>query len=204
MTVSFLEKLALMGSAARGRRIEDLGERNIPRLLAPLVSAKNGFYAFESALHVFPWGGGEDSGEWWNADTLWRDGYEGADDGLTFFAEDAFGFQFAVSSVGFFSFDPETGLREHIANDAEGWAASCIADYVTLTGYPVIHEWQLANGALAPGLRLAPAIPFFLGGQFSVDGMRGIDAVELMRFRAEIYRQTRDLPDGASVKIREL
>src|SRR5688500_15720487 len=71
---------------------------NAARDLTRMLAIKNGFFAFESALHVRP---GRDSGELlgiaaWNAGSLWRDWYQGLTDGLLFFAEDAFGGQFAV------------------------------------------------------------------------------------------------------------
>ncbi|MFZ0815639.1 MAG: hypothetical protein WAM78_08970 [Candidatus Sulfotelmatobacter sp.] len=54
-----------------------------------MLESKNGFYAFKSALHVFPLTSAiEMSLEEWNADTLWRNGYRDLAEGLLFFAED--------------------------------------------------------------------------------------------------------------------
>ena len=50
-----------------------------------LLRKKNGFYAFESALHVFPVASpGGMSLEEWNADSLWRNGYGDLAKGLFF------------------------------------------------------------------------------------------------------------------------
>jgi hypothetical protein len=45
--------------------------------LHDLLSKKNGFYAFESALHVFPAGHFQDvmDLEKWNSNELWRESY---------------------------------------------------------------------------------------------------------------------------------
>src|SRR6185312_2296640 len=64
--------------------------------LAGLLARVNGFYAFESALHVLPSGGGGQDLAGWNDGALWRDAYRGLADGLLCFAEDVFGGQFAL------------------------------------------------------------------------------------------------------------
>jgi hypothetical protein len=83
-----------------------------------LLQSRNGFYAFESALHVFAsgWAGDELSVEEWNSASLWRNAFDGMADGLVFFAEDLFGSQFALRNGEVVSFDPETGGVEHLAD----------------------------------------------------------------------------------------
>ena len=71
-----------------------------------------------------------------------------------------------------------------------------------LTGYPLAHEWQSQHGALAPGYRLAAALPFVLGGEYKAEAMRAKRDVELADFRASVYSQIKDLPDGAQINIR--
>src|SRR5881394_4570455 len=60
---------------------------------------KNGFYAFESALHVFPIGSKEGvmDLETWNLPDTWRNTYGGLADGYLFFGEDTFGNQFCLT-----------------------------------------------------------------------------------------------------------
>jgi hypothetical protein len=65
-----------------------------------------------------------------------------------------------------------------------------------------MHQWQARNGAIDDGLRLAPAVPFFLGGKFGAAEMRAKESIALMRFRADVHRQVKDLPDGARIRIR--
>jgi hypothetical protein len=68
-----------------------------PDLLS-VLNRKNGFYAFESALHVFPplrvWLQGMNIDQW-NSGSLWRQGYGDLAKGLLFFAETSF----RISSV---------------------------------------------------------------------------------------------------------
>jgi hypothetical protein len=82
--------------------------------LVSLLTAKNGFYAFESALHVFS---SESSSSEigltdWNASELWKEEYQGLADGSIFFAEDIFGGQFCARMDGVYGFDPETGMSQ--------------------------------------------------------------------------------------------
>ena len=60
-----------------------------------LLSRRNGFLAFESALLVRPIGGPLDVFDW-NREDGWRRGYGESAEGLFFFAEDLFGGQFAT------------------------------------------------------------------------------------------------------------
>lgn len=174
----------------------------IPAPLKPLLTKKNGFYAYGPALYVRPWGA-DVSGNalWWNAVDTWRDEYQGVGDDLLFFAEDIFGFQFAISPQGFYQFDPETTEREYLGADIYEWARTMISDLDFYTGFSISDAWTEAHGRIPVGSRLAPPVPFFLGGEFDVDGLAPINDVELMRFRGDIYQQTKDLPEGAQINF---
>src|SRR6266704_327800 len=68
--------------------------------LLALLRLKNGFYAFESALHVLPAAPFENEMTLsrWNSFGLWRHEYgELIGDEILFFAEDVFGDQFCVN-----------------------------------------------------------------------------------------------------------
>jgi hypothetical protein len=171
-----------------------------------LLLRKNGFFAFESALHVFPLGISTSRNvidlETWNNSHLWRKGYdEMASKGL-FFAEDIFGSQFCIIDSTIHLFDPETGGTEEIAADIESWADALLRDFEFLTGYPIAHDWQSLNGALPPDKRLLPKIPFVLGGEFSINNLYASDSVQGMRVRADMALQIRNLPDGGKVQLK--
>ena len=170
-----------------------------------LLERKNGFYAFECALHVFPLTSGSTAGlEAWNSESLWRDEYQDLADGLLFFAEDALQDQFCLSTKenSVFRFIAETGRTSFIADSIEHWADVIMSDPLTQTRCPFVHEWQLKNGPLPPGKRLLPRIPFFLGGEYKIENFWAGNPLEGMRLKGDLAIQTRDLPDGARVRLR--
>lgn len=195
---------AASGPLAAGEAVRVTGA-GVMAELAELLRERNGFYAFESALHVFASGepgAGGGSLEEWNAADGWRAAFGGLADGFLFFAEDVLGGQFAIREDKVLSFDPETGQTELIASSVEGWADRLLAGYEVLSGFPLAKRWQRAHGPLAPGVRLVPRIPFVLGGEFDVSNLYPLDAAEGMRVRGELAVQIRDLPDGAKVRYR--
>ena len=193
-----IEKLCEIAGPALGPPIS-----TAPDELRPLYQRKNGFYAFESALHVLPIGALAPTMnlEPWNDDALWRDGYSGAARGLLCFAEDIFGEQFALSPQGIVRFEPEAGTVTPIAATVEEWAKHILSHYPRETGHPLAHAWQQTHGALAPGQRLVPRQFFVLGGAFEVDNLVAMDAAQAMRLRAQLYRKIANLPDGTKIRI---
>lgn len=169
-----------------------------------MLEKLNGFTAFEGSLLVRGMGPGPNGLAAWNAADGWRESYSGMADGLFFFAEDAFGGQFALVGDTVFTFEPETGESQPLAESLEEWASLVLTDYEFLTGYPVACEWQAIHGPIPEGMRLIPKIPFILGGEFDVANLYALDSVTGMRLRADIARQIRDLPDGAAVEFRVL
>jgi hypothetical protein len=203
MAVSALEQLVAVGSGPLNTEQPDAGVASW-RQLTSLLSACDGFYAFESALHVLPSAPtpSERSVSEWNAAGLWRHAFPALGAEWCFFAEDTFGGQVALGNGGVSLFDPETGEFERVANDLQGWARAVLDNYRVLTGFPLAHEWQIANGALLPGQRLTPKIPFVLGGEFAVENLYAADSVSALLYRAELAGQTRDLADGTPVTFR--
>ncbi|HEY0141994.1 MAG TPA: SMI1/KNR4 family protein [Thermoanaerobaculia bacterium] len=172
--------------------------------LLHLCTRRNGFFAFESALHVFPVASfcSEQTFQSWNTLDTWKYAYGGLVDDIIFFAEDIFGDQFGISDDAVVLFRSETGEVEPLAASLEEWASQVLVDFENLTGYWVAHEWQLAHGPIARGMRLTGKQPFVLGGGYDLANLYATDSVTLMRLRGDIYRQIRDLPDGAHVKLR--
>ncbi len=167
---------------------------------------KNGFYAFESALHVFPSGIVKEgySIEEWNDPDKWIKGYKHLMEDLWFFAEDIFGEQFAINlnEENICRFNPETAGCEKIAGNFEEWAKVILDDYNVETGYPLAHEWQALYGPLAAGHRLVPKTLFILGGKFDIDNLVSRDAVKGMSWRADIVLQIHHLPDGSKIRFK--
>lgn len=195
-------KLIELGTAPLGAT---LAERpaGLPADLADLLCAKNGFLAFESALLVRPV---RDVGAIrgiveWNASDGWRRDYGVAAEGLLFFAQDLIGCQFALDAGAVVRFDPETGQREPIGANVEGWARIVLTDHRSVTAWPVGHDWQQAFGVLPAGHRLAAKRPFVLGGDYEVSNLVAESDERLMRNLATLFAAIRDLPDGARIEV---
>ena len=177
-----------------GRRHEELTE---------LLAVRNGFFAFEGALHVFPSGTpavGPDLASW-NSHDGWRSCYGEMAKGLFFFAEDIFGVQFAIKAATIVTFDPETGEVVPTAATLDDWAQRVLTHHRELTRYPLAHSWQEKRGELPPGQRLLPKRPFVLGGEFNVDNLYAHDAYDGMRMRGEVAVQLAGLTDGTPVEF---
>lgn len=204
-----IEKLLSIGSEPLSAKLEvmpeSLKQYALGSELFNMLQHKNGFYAFESALHVFPVrrdSTDEMDLETWNSDTLWRKGYQSLAQGLLFFGEDIVQDQFCLSQQGVMRFKAETGEVAYMADSLEKWAELILSNYQFETGWPFAHEWQKSHGALLRGKRLMPKTPFFLGGEYSVSNLWAGDPLEGMRFKADLAMQTRDLPDGSKVRLR--
>jgi len=186
--------------------ISDLEAVQPPLLeeLLYLLNHKNGFYAFESALHVFPITEPDDPFglERWNAAELWKNSFEGLAEGYLCFAQDIFGVQFCIRDGGVYSFDPEIAETVFLASSLDEWAAMIMADYDFLCGYPIARLWQEQHGALPLNCRLVPKTPFFGGGEFAVENLKMVACDEGMRLRGPVASQLKNIPDGAAVQFR--
>jgi hypothetical protein len=172
--------------------------------LLRMLEDKNGFYAFASALHVFPLTSEPVNGSSffeWNSDSLWKNDYGDLTLGLLFFAEDILQDQFCLSASSVLRFSAETGGTKPMADSLETWAEIILRDYDYETGFTLVNQWQSENGPLSPGKRLMPKSPFVLGGAYSIENLWEGDAVEGMRLKADLATQTRDLPDGTQVRV---
>jgi hypothetical protein len=172
--------------------------------LLDLLQLKNGFYAFESALHFFPAAPFENEMTLsrWNSFGLWRYEYGDLADKMLFFAEDAFGSQFCLHDHHVCFFEAETGELKVMSNTIVEWVEHILADYEVPTGHPLLHEWQTRHGALPIGHRLMPKVPFVLGGEYALSNLYAISAVSGMKTRGNLARQIKELPDGAQIQFR--
>ena len=189
------QKLLSIGSAPLAAQTGDEPKTLSPYPLAPelfrMLKVENGFYAFESALHVFPHTSGSAPGmslEEWNSDSLWRDSYADLARNHVFFAEDVFRDQFCLSADEVLRFNAETGDTIFMAESIEQWAEILLRDYAKETGWPHAK-------------RLLPKVPFFLGGEYSLENLWAGSAIEGMRLKGSLATQTRSLPDGTDVRL---
>ncbi len=167
--------------------------------LMDLLFAKNGFYAFDSALLVRPIGPAHPLHdlESWNHVQYWQTYGELTD--LFFFAEDIFGHQFAIAGEKIVTFDLETGEQEGFADNLEAFATELFGEPSLHTGWPLAHEWQEKYSALPLGMRLVPRRPFVLGGDYVLENLIPVAETEGLRARAQLAHQLKNLPAGSSV-----
>jgi hypothetical protein len=207
---SSIKKLARLGSGpiratpANPKRLKSAFGSESADALLKLMGLKNGFYAFESALHVLSCDGSSQEHDivQWNSTDLWRNEYADITEGCVFFAEDVFGNQFCLRGNQVFTFDAETGALEPVTDSMDAWAQRILDDYELLTGYRLARDWQELNGAIPIGARLVPITPFMMGGDYAVGNLHAVEAVRGMRYRASIAMQIRNSPDGTTVKLK--
>jgi hypothetical protein len=181
----------------------DVASEAIPTGVRELLSARNGFFAFTSALHVRPSGDVPGDVVEWNRADGWRTAYREFADGLFFFAEDVFGNQFASDGDGrVVAFDAETAELEPVASSVNHWAKVLLDDWRYLTGYPLAHAWQDANRPLKRGERLMPRTAFVIGGEYSVENLTAVVDHQAMKLRGQIATQIAHLPEGVEIMLR--
>lgn len=205
----FLEKLLSICSddisLCKGNKLPSV-YHNYPLVhdLINLLNKRNGFYGFESALHVFPFEtvGDEIGLIDWNENSLWIDCYDNLAHNAIFFAEDLFGGQFCIKENGIYAFDPETGSFDYLAQDIDEWCKTILEDYDVLTGYPLANAWQKRHGSIPVGHRLVPKMPFVAGGEYESDNLYLEKSTVAMKARAHIALQIRDIPDGSNIQLK--
>jgi hypothetical protein len=177
---------------------------SIPQELLGLLTARNGFYAFSDALHVFHAGSVPDSLdlESWNNPKLWRYNYGSLADGHLFFAEDVFGGQFSLHGPDIVYFEAETAEIERLGSSIEQWIQLILDESKVRTGESLAIEWAEKFGPIPRGMRLVPKMPFVLGGEYTLDNLSLQDSVQAMRFRGHLARQLLDKPDKSKLRIR--
>lgn len=205
-----LEKLISIGSepVCTAKRFQlFVGPDTIESRVAELdwlLDKKNGFYAFEKALHVFP--SQCDTLvmtlERWNTHSTWKSGFSIDLADILFFAEDIFANQFGICDEKIVRFNPETAEMESHSETLDNWASTILNDYDYETGYSIAHSWQESYGLIPDGQRLFPKIPFVLGGQFDHTNLYLMDEVKGMHFLAELSNQISELPDGTEVQLK--
>jgi len=175
--------------------------------LLGLLRLKNGFFAFESALHVFPLGSSPEMLNLrdWNAPETWSGDYgDLLPRPSLFFAQEIFGDQFYIEPDGVWRFCAEYSGRERISDSVAAWAGVFMEDWRYHSGYDFGHDWQVMNRPLAEGERLIPKLPFVMGGEYEISNFYAGRIVEAMRFRASFAEQIANLPDGTMVQLQVL
>ena len=176
----------------------------LPVELHKLLTSRNGFVAFESALVVFPSTRFDEVPGVieWNDLNGWKRHYlDVLPKESICFAQDAFGDQFAISKSCILRMNSETGTVQEYSDSIEGWAERILENYMADTGWPLAHEWQVLHGPLSPHMRLLPRIPFVLGGEFDESNLVAVESQSAMEFLGRLYQAIREVPDGQPITI---
>ncbi|HEX7758036.1 MAG TPA: hypothetical protein VF459_00930 [Caulobacteraceae bacterium] len=178
--------------------LPDLGGAERTRELDALLGARDGFFAFDDALVVFPVSAPArrldlarlNNGDW--TATYWH-----RCEDLLFFAADALGDLFALHGDKVVRFATESGVIEPMADTLEDWAAKLLADPAGEAGWPFVKTWAAAHGALEEGWRLTGRHPFVLDGAFDLDNLEQRALTEILAFRGPLATRIHELPPGA-------
>jgi len=198
------KKIISISSEPIGMELKNFPTENlwVPAEIQSMLKDKNGFYAFYSAIHVYPSMDCIVSIENINQLDL-RKTYSSENEEITVFGQDIFGSQLCVSSeTGYFRLDLETGERDKLGENLEELWNSILSDPEVETGYPLAEQWQIENGALPANYRLCPKIPFFMGGEYSTENLMAIHTLERIRLGIDIFHQTKNIPDGQQVVLK--
>jgi hypothetical protein len=175
------------------------------KLHRELLKRRNGGYFWGGALHIF--GACAEptthSLAAWNEPELWRTAYgTGAFEGFTFFAEDAFGDQFALDAAGkVFQLKAERGAMDELADDFEQWLLVAVEAPDELLGRGTFTRWVSKNGHLPYGSQLQAFPPFLFAEDAEQLQLSAVDAIENMIFHADLAQQLASIPEGVRVKV---
>lgn len=197
---SLLARLPSLRACAKSRRHG--GPWPVPQL-DEILALQNGFYAYKRGLHVF--GACSEPPfhclEAWNDPTGWVRDYGTSAEGLFFFAEDAFGDQFAWNGQRVVRFLAETGEREDFAEDVFGALERITKNAEVELGLGVLEGWIAAHGPMPEGVHLFPRTPLVTGGSLDPSEVVTIDPFENMRFKAHLACQIAEIPDGGKIEF---
>ena len=174
----------------------------LPPDLGDLATPPGGAAQFDGALRLFGTRDGDlPSLARWNDHGAWRKDYGDLTVGLTFFAEDAFGNQFAWDAVNVVQFAAETGAREVVAPSAAAWADLTANDQDRWLIRWLYEEWVASNGRPTPQDHLAPKVPFTLGTKPDASELFVVDRWSDMIFKGSIAQQLKDVTPGSRVRL---
>lgn len=170
-----------------------------------LLELVNGGLFHDHALHLF---GACQGPPWhalpaWNAPTTWRDTYGEAAAGLVFFAEDAFGDQFAYRGehAEVVIFEAEVGRVVPFAPHFVAWLEEMVERPAAILPFEVLAGQRAEGRHHQAGTHLFAWPPLSTVESRTGVSVGHVDALEAMRFRGQLARQVRDLPAGTQVRI---
>jgi hypothetical protein len=174
----------------------------VPPQLAELYGIGDGFFSYDRSLLVRPiCREAEPEGAvQWNGHDFWTVYFDSSEKFFVF-AEDSFGDPFCFMGNNIVKINMETGECMIIADTVEEWASLILYDPNLYLNTAIMMEWVKEFGSVPAGFRLAPKIPFILGGEYCLDNIALLAENDLAVFRSQLASQIKNLPDGANIEL---
>jgi hypothetical protein len=170
-----------------------------------LLELANGAYLHGQALHLL---GACQGPPWhalpaWNAPTGFRHLYGPAAAGLTFFAEDAFGDQFAYRGEQHevVIFEAELGRVVPFAPHFVAWLEEMVERPAAVLPIDVMERERAAKRHRQPGTQLFAWPPLSAVEAREGVSVGHVDALEAMCFRARLAARLREVPPGTPLQL---
>jgi len=173
-------------------------------LYREMLRQRNGFFCYHRSLHFF---GACRAPRYhsllqWNDPEGWRKEYRSLAENLIFFAEDVFGYQFALRDKKIVRFDFESGVCKPMARSFRKWFQLLEKRIDEHSGWPVAVHWEEIQGQSIPfESHLSVYPPFIAGGEYDAEHLKPIDRFQHMGFSGHLAWQIKDLPDGTQIEI---
>lgn len=162
----------------------------------------NGGYFYNNSLQIYSIDNSIDFNSFFKINELIKKEYSNIISNEVFFAQEIFGNQFGFSSQGVIMFNIETGEKNLLSLDFNGWLEALEADIDFLTGKNIAKLWDQANPELKLNERLCAKKPFIIGGEYEIENLFALSFPQYVYSNANIANQVYGLPDGQSIKLK--
>lgn len=176
----------------------------LPKDLANLLRAVNGFIQFNGAIHFR---GACTQPQWhslryaWESKDAFHHHYRSVKKSDVPFAQSALGDQYLLRDGVVHRLDAECDDVESLELDLKAFLKQIQADPIEALDLQPLESFWDDNGSLEPGQLLSVMPPFVLAQSDTTYSYRAIDALDRLRFLADFAKQIRDLPDGATINF---
>jgi hypothetical protein len=178
--------------------------RGILNEIANILGQSNGFALWGGAFIFLPSGSADDvpTIEEFNGHA-WKGIYQDDVRRTVFFAMDVFGFPFGVLDNNIVWMNPETGELHRITKSVRRFLEMVNTEPEHMIGFQAHVDWFDRGQTYEIGQRLAPKVPFVLGGGKSIADFYATDIIERADFNAFIYAKTKNMPDRTRIKFED-
>jgi len=176
----------------------------LPDAYVDLLEVVNGYVAYHGGLHVrgacmLPeWHSLRAA--WFGEDAIHRLFPVVSPDDVPF-AEDAMGDQFLIRRDVVWRLDAETGAIASTNLRLNEFDEAARADPDHFLQLAPLHQFLSEGGRLEPGQLLSVYPPFVFEESAGSVSMKAVATLERRRYLADLARQLRDVPDGASTRF---